>query len=190
MNPYEKCPVFENENYLLRFVEADDAPDLLLVYSDEKAVKLFNSDNCVDNFHYTSLERMQKAIEFWQLEYQKKYYVRWTIFDKNVHHAIGTVELFNRKADDYFNDCGLLRMDLRSDYEQTDKISELLSLILVPAFDLFECQMIATKVPAFAVERKIAVEKSGFVLSGEKLTGGHDQKSYTDYYVLQKIKLS
>lgn len=46
--------------------------------------------------------------------------------------------------------------------------------------------MIATKVPVFAAERKAAVEKSGFVLSEEKLIGGHDGKSYSDYYILQK----
>ena len=33
VNPYEKCPVYENENYLLRLVETSDALDLLLVYS-------------------------------------------------------------------------------------------------------------------------------------------------------------
>ncbi len=186
MNPYEKCPVFENDNYLLRFVEADDAADLLLVYSDEKAVPLFNSDNCIDNFHYTFLERMQKTIEYWQREYQKKYYVRWTILDKSVHRAIGTIELFNRKAEDYFNNCGLLRLDLRSDYERFDKIMEILSIILVSAFDIFDCQMIATKVPAFAIERKIAVEKMGFTSSEEKLIGGKDRKICTDYYILKR----
>ncbi len=46
VNPYEKCPVYESEKYLLRLVEASDAPDLLSVYSDEKAVPFFNSDNC------------------------------------------------------------------------------------------------------------------------------------------------
>ncbi len=184
MNPYEKCPVLQNENYLLRFVEIEDVPDLYLVYSDEKAVPLFNSDNCVNEFHCTSLEHMKQTIEFWQHEYQKKYYVRWTIGDKNTHHAIGTIELFNRKANDYFNDCGLLRLDLRSDYEYSDKITEILSLILMPAFDLFECKMIATKVPEFAAERKNAVDKMGFVLSEEVLVGGHNGKVYTDYYVL------
>lgn len=186
MSPYEKCPVFENENYLLRFVEMGDVPDLYLVYSDEKAVPLFNSDNCINEFYCTSLERMKQTIEFWKHEYQKNYYVRWTIWDKNAHHAIGTIELFNRKAEDYFNNCGLLRLDLRSDYEYEDKITEILSLILVSAFELFECKMIATKVPAFATKRKIAVEKLGFVLSEEILVGGHDGRNYTNYYVLQK----
>lgn len=186
MNPYEKCPIYENENYLLRFVEVTDADDLLLVYSDKNAFPLFNSDNCIDDFYYTSLERMKKAIEFWRQEYQQQYYVRWSVLDKNTHHLIGTIELFNRKVNDYFNNCGLLRLDLRSDYESSDIILEILSLILVHAFELFDCQMIATKVPGFAVERKNSVEKLGFVLSEEKLIGGHDGKFYTDYYVLHQ----
>lgn len=185
INPYEKCPVYENKNYLLRMVNDSDASDLLLVYSDKKAVPFFNSDNCNgDDFHYTSLKRMQEQIEFWHQEYKKKYYVRWVIFDKNVSCAIGTIELFNRKAHDYFNNCGLLRIDLRSDYEKQAYIFEILSLIIPSAFELFECQMIATKVPPFASERKLAVSQLGFSASDEKLIGGHDKKIYTDYYIL------
>lgn len=185
VNPYEKCPVYENETYLLRFVEDSDAPDLLLVYSDEKAVPLFNSDNCDgDDFHYTSLERMRRAIEYWQWEYGRKGFVRWSVIDKRSFHAIGTIELFNRQADDYFNNCGLLRLDLKSDYEQEETILNILSLIIQPAFELFDCRMIATKVPPFASERKLALEQMGFMPSEEKLIGGHDGKVYTNYFIM------
>lgn len=186
VSPYEKCPVYENENYLLKLVDMSDAPDLLLVYSDEKAVPFFNSDNCGgDDFYYTSLERMQSAIDYWLWEYQREGFVRWTIYDKKIQHAIGTIELFHRRSDDYFNHCGLLRLDLRSDYEQSEKILEILSLITLPAFDVFECKTIATKVLGFASERKSALEKMGFMASEEKLIGGHDREIYTDYYILQ-----
>lgn len=186
MNPYEKCPVLENETFLLRFVEADDAEDLLRVYSDEKAWPIFNSDNCVDNFHYTSLEQMHHTIDYWQLEYKKKYYVRWAIVDKNINRAVGTIELFNRRSADYFDNCGLLRLDLRSDYENVDRITDIMSLILEKAFDMFECRMIATKVPAVAEQRKLAVEQLGFSGTEEKLIGGHDKKEYDNYYILKK----
>lgn len=187
MNPYEKCPVYENENYLLRLIEASDAQDLLLVYSDEKAVPFFNSDNCNgDDFHYTTLERMQSAVAFWQQAHTEKWFVRWVIIDKNIGHAIGTIELFNRQAEDYFTDCGLLRLDLRSDYERAESIFEILALIAPPTFGLFDCQMIATKVPPFASERKTAVEKLGFALSEEALVGGDDGRIYKDYYVLHR----
>ena len=186
MNPYEKCPILENENFLLRFVEADDAKDLLLVYSDEKAWPIFNSDNCVDDFCYTTLEQMQKTIDFWQREYKKKYYVRWAIIDKNINNAIGTIELFNRKAEDYFDDCGLLRLDLHSDYECVDSIKEIMLLILSDAFEMFKCRMIATKVPPIAVRRKLAMEQLGFAFVDRKLIGGHDNKEYGDYYILEE----
>ncbi|MDE5951003.1 MAG: GNAT family N-acetyltransferase [Acetatifactor sp.] len=193
VSPYEKCPIFENENYQLRLVEVSDAPDLLLVYSDEKAVPFFNSDNCNgDDFHYTTLERMQSAIDFWLWAYRDKGFVRWAIVDKNTRQAVGTIELFNRRAidgqkpSDYFNECGLLRLDLRSDYEYADRIQEILSLIVPPAFELFACQMIATKIPPFATQRKVAAEQLGFALSEEKLIGGDDNRVYTDYFVLLK----
>lgn len=193
VSPYEKCPIFENENYQLRLVETSDTPDLLLVYSDEKAVPFFNSDNCNgDDFHYTTLERMQSAIDFWLWAYQDKGFVRWAIVDKNTRQAVGTIELFNRRAidgqkpSDYFNECGLLRLDLRSDYEYADRIQEILSLIVPPTFELFACRMIATKIPPFADQRKAAAEQLGFALSEEKLIGGDDNRVYTDYFVLLK----
>lgn len=75
---------------------------------------------------------------------------------------------------------------MRNDYEQEENIFEILSLITQSVFDLFACSMIATKVPKFAVERKLAIERLGFMASEERLIGGHDRKIYTDYYVLQK----
>lgn len=186
MNPYETCPVFENENFLLRLVTMDDAADLLSVYSDKKAVPLFNSDNCNgDDFHYTTLERMQQGIEFWLWAYKNHSFVRWSIFDKKIGKGIGTIELFNRKAEDYFNDCGLLRLDLRSDYEDTEHIMEILSLILPHTCKLFGCQMIATKIPPFAAARRTAAAQLGFLESKERV-GGKDQEGYADYYVMWK----
>lgn len=189
MNVYEKCPVFENEKYLLRMVEQGDAADLLSVYSDEKSVPIFNSDNCNgDNFHYTTMERMKKQIGFWLMEYENRVYVRWTIIDKDIQSSIGTIECFHRDSDmDYFNNCGLLRLDLRSEYEHKEQILEIFDLIIQPAFQLFDCRMIATKIVPIATERREAAEQMGFVATEEKLIGYHDGKRYGDYYILQRI---
>lgn len=185
MNPYENCPVYESGNYQLRLLEPTDAADLLAVYSDEKAVPCFNGDNCHgDDFHYTSMERMSAAVGFWLLAYTQKAFVRWAIVDKKRSRAVGTIELFNRRAEDYFNNCGLLRLDLHSDYEQKESIREILSLIVPPAFALFDCQMIATKIRPFAVCRMEAAQSLGFKASEEKLVGGDDGVEYGDYYVL------
>ena len=48
---YKSCPTFENNRFLLRFSQLDDASDLVSVYSDKNALPFFNSDNCHgDNF--------------------------------------------------------------------------------------------------------------------------------------------
>lgn len=186
MNVYEKCPVLENNNFLLRFVKETDASDLLSVYADEKAVPFFNSDNCNgDDFHYTTLERMKQAIEFWLFSYKERYFVRWSVVNKKTDTAVGTIELFNRRADDYFNSCGILRLDLHSDYEKTDIILDILGIIIPPAYELFECGMIASKAVPAAKKRITAFERYGFVHTDEKLIG-HDGTAYGDYFVLRK----
>lgn len=183
---YENCPILQNERYLLRLVAKDDCLDLLKVYSDKKSVYLFNSDNCNgDNFYYTSEERMKKQIDFWLTEYESGYYVRWSIIDKHSNEAIGTIELFNRQANDFFNDCGLLRLDLRSDYETVSEIKSVLSLIVKPAFEMFDCIMLATKAIPKAKTRIAVLKEMGFKLSEKKLFG-HNGTEYCDYYVLVK----
>lgn len=186
MNIYKFCPQFENERFLLRYVSENDCSDLLKVYSDVDSVPFFNSDNCGgDDFYYTSEERMLEAIKYWFFEYERKGFVRWSIIDKTSNEAIGTIELFHRKAKDYFTKCGLLRLDLRSDYESKDKIINILSPILAPTFTLFHCNKIATKAIPEAKERISALSKLGFALSDEKLIG-HDETEYSSYFVLHK----
>jgi len=183
---YEKCPVLENENYLLRFVEHGDAPSLLHVYSDKKAVALFNSDNCHgDVFYYDSLKRMEEAIIYWIQEYEEKGFVRWSVINKKSNEVIGTIEVFHRKSRDYFNRCGLLRMDLRSDYETESCIENLLSILITPIYNLFQCQIIATKAVSFANERIKALEKMNFNWTDQKLVG-HDGTEYENYWVILK----
>lgn len=149
-NVYKNCPAFENNRFLLRFSQLDDAKDLVSVYRDKNALPFFNSDNCHgDNFYYTSVERMRQAIGFWLRSYSSKWFVRWTIIDKEKQKAIGTVEVPHRIANDDFNHVGVLRLDLKSEYETSGEIFTIMNLIVPPAFDLFECEKIITKVPVF-----------------------------------------
>ena len=183
MNVYQKCPVMENERFLLRYISPKDVLDLLKVYSDKNAVPLFNSDNCTNNFHYTTVEHMMQTIEFWDDEYKKKYYVRWSIIDKETNSAIGTIELFNRQAEDYFNNCGLLRLDLRSDYEKSEIIKNILDIIIPKTNEMFKCEFIATKAIPKAKERINALSAYGFSLSDKKIKG-HKGELFGDYWTL------
>lgn len=92
-------------------------------------------------------------------------------------------ELFHRDSDDFFTDCGLLRLDIRSDYEISSEIIKILTLIIEPSYSLFHCNKIATKAIPSAVERMIALKALGFKPTAEKLTG-HDGTQYSSYFIL------
>ena len=183
---YKEVPVFENNDYLLRFVKIEDSCDLLKVYSDKKALPFFNSDNCHgDNFYYPTIERMNEAIQFWLYSYKEKYFVRWAIVEKKSNTAIGTIELFHRIAEDYFNHAGVLRLDLKSNFETAAVIQNVAKIIVPAAYNLFDTDKIITKIPLYAIERQAAFEKLGFKKTNELLIG-IDNFSYRDYW--QKTK--
>lgn len=187
MNIYEKCPVFENEQLLVRLIEPKDAKDLLSVYNDKLALPFFNSDNCHgSNFYCRNLEDMQNTIKYWLIEYhENRCFVRFSIVDKRQGKAIGTIEMFNRNAEDFYNNCGILRLDLGSDYEKSDLIYDILSLVTAPFYEWFECPMIATKASVYAIDRIEALEKVGYAKSEEPLVG-HDKTSYYDYWIINR----
>lgn len=123
---YKNCPAFENDRFLLRFSQLNDASDLVSVYSDKNALPFFNSDNCHgDYFYYPNEERMREAIEFWLRSYSSKWFVRWTIIDKEAHKAIGSIEVFHRSANDDFNHVGVLRLDLKVNMKLRKKFLQL-----------------------------------------------------------------
>lgn len=184
---YKECPILENDRFLIRLITREDAADLFKVYGDKMALPFFNSDNCHGtNFYCATREMVAESIYYWLKEYAEGGFVRFTIVDKAERAAVGTIELFNRRAEDYFDDCGLLRLDLRTDYENSRDIASILSIITEPAFDLFHCSMIATKAPIYAVDRREALEAAGYELSEECLIGSQDHKAYDGYWVKKR----
>ncbi len=181
---YVQIPVLENDRFILREIYKEkDTKELLKVYSDDKSVSFFNSDNCNgDDFSYKTMEEMEDAIEFWDFSYKHKYFVRWAIELKQKQEVIGTIELFHRRAEDYFDNCAILRLDLRSDYETEADIENILYMIIPKVKELFGSQRIATKAVSSAGRRILALKKAGFCLSEEYLTG-HDGIKYDSYYI-------
>ena len=172
MNIYETCPTLESEKFILRLFEDTDCDDLLKVYSDKNALPFFNSDNCDgDNFYYPTKERMREAIGFWQMAYENGWFVRLSIVDKATASVIGTVECCLRVSDDAFDHMGILRIDVRSDYEEEKVLYELFSLITPELYELLGCKGVLTKAPIFAVERIKAIRKAGFTKSEHMLIG-------------------
>jgi len=183
---YQQVPKFEGEKWLLRQVAMSDAENLLKIYSDKESIPLFNADNCNgDTFYYDTEEKMKNAIRFWINSYDNKEFVRWSIISRAENAAVGTVELFHRDANDYFTSTGLLRLDLRSDYECEESIEEILQMIIPTTYDLFYCSQIATKAVPAAKKRIQALRKMEFHRTEHKMIG-HDGTKYCDYFIRMK----
>ncbi len=162
-DPYVDCPVLESENFSFRLVQDDDAQDLLACYADEKAVPLFNSDNCTSDFYYRTAEEMQRCIGFWVREYEQRYYIRFAIVDKRSKQAIGTVEYFAKdEAFEDFGVVGVLRLDLASPYEKEGYITEILQMVEEKFHQTFGTQSVITKAIPEARERVRALSTAGY----------------------------
>ena len=182
MNIYEACPTLESDKFLLRLVKDEDCYDLLKVYSDKNALPFFNSDNCDgDNFYYSTKERMAEALSFWNLSYENGWFARLSIIDKSVSNVIGTIELCLRVSEDEFNNRGILRVDVRSDYEKEDVLYDIVALITPHLSEMLGCNGIITKVPIYAVERIKAMQRAGFTKS-EHLLIGKTGYAYDGYW--------
>lgn len=186
-NIYEESPILKNDKYMLRKTKLSDADELLKVYSDKNALPFFNSDNCDgDNFYYPTKERMVEAIKFWDMAYNNKWFARLSILDIQNNTIIGTIEGVNRVSDDAFNNCGILRVDVGSNYEKEDILSDIISIILKSFYELFNCCTIITKIPIYAVEREKMAIKLGFEKSNELLIGTNDKYAYNGYWIIHK----
>jgi ribosomal-protein-alanine N-acetyltransferase len=177
-NIYEECPTYIKDLITLRQTTSEDIEELLKCYSDEKAVPFFNSDNCNgDDFHYTSLERMKQAIDFWDYSYANKYFARWTVIANDTHEKVGTIEMFHRLAADEFNHYGVLRIDLQSKYETQKYIDNILEIVNQNFFRAFDVKFILTKAIPDATERIASLGREGYVPINKKLV------IYDDYFV-------
>lgn len=184
MNIFESCPTLENEKFKIRLFKNEDCDDLLKVYSDKNALPFFNSDNCNgDNFYYDSKEIMTKVIDFWNMSYKNGWFVRMSIVDKTKTHVIGSVELCLRVSEDAFNNMGIIRVDVRSDYEQENVLFDIFKLVTPELEKILGCKGVVTKAPIYAIERIKAIKRIGFKKS-EHLLVGHNGFKYDGYWTI------
>lgn len=185
MNIFKTCPTLESEKFILKLIQDTDCDDLLTVYSDKNALPFFNSDGCDgDNFYYATKERMEEAVKFWKMAYENGWFVRLSIMDKTISKVIGTVELCFRVSEDAFNNMGILRVDVRSDYEKEEVLYDIFSLVTPELEELLGCKGVLTKGPLYAVERIKAIQKVGFKKS-EHLLIGKTGYAYDGYWTME-----
>jgi RimJ/RimL family protein N-acetyltransferase len=161
-DPYDKCPEYESLHFRLRLVSMDDAEDLFLCYNDPEAQKIFNSDNCTSDFKFSTLEHMKAYMEGWIDAYKNSCFIRYSIIDKNIDKSIGTVEIFGGERGGERTDFGVLRVDVRHEYENEESLAELLKISDSFFFDV-NTEMFITKAIPEAAHRINALEKNGYV---------------------------
>ena len=177
MNIYEKCPILENDDYILRLFKQEDLDGLLKVYSNKNVLPFINSDNCDgDNFYYFTKEKMQEVLGFWDMSYKKGWFVRFSIIDKKTQNIIGSVELCKRVSNDEYNNMGILRVDTLK--ENKESLLSVFSLITPHVEELMECNGFITKAPIYAVDRIDVLKQLGYVKSDIALV----DKNNTMYY--------
>lgn len=157
---------YETEHFTLRQVREEDAPALLRCYSDPSAVARMNADNCTGGFLFQTLEEMESAIRFWNGDD----FARPAVIDKNTGEPIGTLEIFGGET-------GVLRVDLRADYETPEALAELYTLAMERFPKDFPMEAMVTKAPNPAPARRAVLEKLGF-------SGPEEFRGYGDYYRL------
>lgn len=162
VNPYEKCPVYETEHFVLRLVAENDAADLLSCYSDADARPIFNSDMCTSNFYYDTASEILSCIKIWIFCYTEKDFIRFSIIDKQSHRAVGTIEMFGMVGK-YKTPRGILRLDIASGYEEDAYLTELFSVCLNHFFDVFGVSQIVTKAIPEAVKRVQVLKNLGLI---------------------------
>ena len=174
---YTAQPTYENELVQLRPIAPSDTEALLQCYGDPYAVPFFNSDHCNgDDFHYITSERMREAMAFWARSYRERQFVRWAVVDQSLNEAVGTVEMFHRRANDENDHANILRIDLRSCFETRAFLHAVVSLCLRHFYGDFEVERIITKALPQAAERRFALAAAGFVPARRGLPG------YPDYF--------
>ncbi len=127
---------------------------------------------------------MEEAISFWHMAYENGWFVRLSIVDKTVSSVIGTIELCLRVSEDEFNHVGILRVDVRSDYEQEDMLYDIFLLIMSKFEEMLGCKGMLTKAPIYAIERIKAIQKAGFTKS-EHLLIGKTGYAYDGYWTIK-----
>jgi hypothetical protein len=176
-DPYVRCPEYESEHFRLRLVSMDDAEDLFLCYSDSEAQNIFNSDNCTSDFKFSTLEHMKSYMEGWLDAYKNRHFIRYSVIDKKINRAVGTIEIFGGQRGGERSDFGVLRIDVKSEYENDESLSELLKISDSFFYDV-STEMFITKAIPEAAHRINALIKNGYVST---ITGDGGKREH--YYM-------
>lgn len=179
MDVFCVCPTYETGRFKIRKLKKGDAEELFTCYSDPEAARFFNGDCCGDDFYYTDRDKFRECVEYWLSRYELQDFVRWSIQDKERGQLIGTIEVCPSLK--YAVDgrrMGILRIDLKSEYERLDVLKELMDVLIANVYEDFEVASVIMKIPKYARERQKLIKEYQFVNAKDECNIDLD-----DYYI-------
>ena len=179
MDVFTVCPEYETEHFKIRKLEAGDVEGLFPCYSDPEAARYFNGDCCGDDFYYTDKDKFRKCVEYWLSRYEARDFVRWSVLDKETGLLIGTLEVCpSLKYAVDGRKMGILRIDLKSEYERWPVLKELMDVLICHIYEDLEVASIIMKIQKDAGERQKLIKEYQFVDAKEECN-----ISLEDYYI-------
>ena len=179
MDVFTVCPEYKTEHFKIRKLGAGDAEGLFPCYSDLEAARYFNGDCCGDDFYYTDKEKFRGCVEYWLSRYEARDFVRWSVLDKETGLLIGTLEVCpSLKYAVDGRKMGILRIDLKSEYERWLVLKELMDVLIWHIYEDFEVASIIMKIQKDAGERQKLIKEYQFVDAKEECN-----ISLEDYYI-------
>ena len=164
MDVFTVCPEYETDHFKIRKLEA---------------ARYFNGDCCGDNFYYTDKEKLRECVEYWLSRYEARDFVRWSVLDKETGLLIGTLEVCpSLKYAVDGRKMGILRIDLKSEYERWLVLKELMDVLIWHIYEDFEVASIIMKIQKDAGERQKLIKEYQFVDAKEECN-----ISLEDYYI-------
>jgi hypothetical protein len=157
-DPYDICPTYESQSFCIRLISIDDAEDLVKCYSNPKSQRFFNYDPLGNDDYFVgfTLKQMRDLIWGWlNKDYKTRFFVRFSIIDKLLDKAVGTIEMYPQGRR------GILRIDILPEYERQINIGELLYISDNFFYD-FICNIIVSKAIPEASERTKALIENGY----------------------------
>jgi RimJ/RimL family protein N-acetyltransferase len=169
-NSFINCPTYETENFLLRKLATKDFEELFSCYSDPLAAKFFNGDNCGISFYFDDKNKFKECMDYWLKAQDIHDFIRFTIVSKVYGKALGTIEICPSSKYSYKGGkVGILRLDIKSEYETKTVMEELLGILISNLYKDFKVDFLLTKAITEAYARIATLNKNNFnkVAKGE-----------------------
>lgn len=161
-SPFIYCPRLKNNRIRIRQLRLDDADKLLSCYQQQgKAPTYFNLDFSNETIPCQNKEQVKNLLKFYLSQSKSKKSVYWTVIDLFNNNSIGVISITPLEKNEDYKNVGLLRMDIKSEYETKEIISAILNMT-EQLYELFDLNTIISKAWLTSRHRINAMLENGF----------------------------